>query len=123
MSEQSTGLERLIERNHAETGQDIARLEAQQATNHSAVIAQLDRYLLTQVYEANERARLARDDSRDERIKRLEKSAEDEQKRREEDRAQNRRMLRSAIVVMVLGIVGTVISAAIVAVVVKGGAH
>ena len=119
----TSGLERLIERNHAETGQDIARLEAQHATNHAALVAQLDRYLLTQVYDADERARRARDDARDERIKRLEKAAEEEQKRRDEDRTSNRRMLRSAIVVAVFGVVSTVISAALVAALVKGGGH
>lgn len=123
MSDDVSALERLIERNHAETGADIARLEAQQANNHAAIIAQLDRYLLTRVYEADERTRQTRDAARDDRIQRLERAAEEEETRRREDRTANQRMLRSAIVVAIFSIVATVVSAAIVAAVVKGAAH
>ena len=58
----------VLERNHAETSADIARLEAQIA----GIPVQMERYVLAQVYEARERARDAREDARDARIKRIE---------------------------------------------------
>lgn len=122
-AESSTALERLIERNRAETAADIARLETQQANNHADIISQLDRYLLTKVYEADERARAAQNQARDARIQRLEEDAKEDRKRREEEATANRRMLRSAIVVAVLGVISTVVSAALVAALVKGGSH
>jgi hypothetical protein len=57
-----------IDRNHAETTADIARLEAQV----TGIPASLERYVLQRVYDADERRRAAeRDDDRG-RIKRLE---------------------------------------------------
>lgn len=57
-----------IDRNHAETIADMARLEQQVA----AIPASMDRYVLAQVYEAREEARNAREQARDARIKRIE---------------------------------------------------
>lgn len=59
-----------IDRNHAETTADMARLEKQVA----AIPASMDRYVLAQVYEAHEQAREVRDKAQDDRIKRLEDS-------------------------------------------------
>jgi hypothetical protein len=117
-------LERLIERNHRETSADILDLKNQQTSNLSTILGQLDRYLLTAIYDADERARAARDQARDKSIKDLEDEAKAERKRREEDVASNRKILRSAIVVAVFGILSTVISGVIVAALVQtGGAH
>lgn len=44
-----------IDRNHAETSADIAKLEAQV----TAIPAAMDRYVLAQVYEADEKRRTA----------------------------------------------------------------
>lgn len=70
MSDASTppDLRWLIERNHAEVSADIAKLDAQVA----AIPAVMDRYVMARVYEADEKAREARESARDERIKRLE---------------------------------------------------
>ena len=57
-----------IDRNHHETTADIARLEAQ----FMSASAALDRYVLARVYEADEKAREARENARDARIKRIE---------------------------------------------------
>jgi hypothetical protein len=57
-----------IDRNHAETSADIAKLDAQVA----GIPAAMDRYVLAQVYDAREEAREAREQARDARIKRLE---------------------------------------------------
>jgi hypothetical protein len=57
-----------IDRNHAETTADIAKLDAQVA----AIPAVMDRYVLSRVYEADEKAREAREGARDARIKRIE---------------------------------------------------
>jgi hypothetical protein len=57
-----------IDRNHAETTADIAKLDAQVA----GIPASMERYVLQRVYDADERRRAAeRDDDRG-RIKRLE---------------------------------------------------
>lgn len=117
-------LERLIERNHRETSADILDLKTQQTANLSTIVAQLDRYLLAAVYEADQKARAARDESRDKSIKDLEDDSKAERKRREEDVAANKKILRSAVVVAIFGILSTVISGVIVAALVKsGGAH
>jgi hypothetical protein len=117
-------LERLIERNHRETSADILDLKTQQTANLSTILGQLDRHLLTAVYEADERARAAREQARDKRIDDLEGESKSERKRREEDVASNKKILRSAIIVAVFGIFSTVISGVIVAALVKsGGAH
>lgn len=57
-----------LDRTHAETSANIARLETQVA----GIPASMDRYVRADVYEARERARDAREESRDGRIKRLE---------------------------------------------------
>jgi hypothetical protein len=75
-------LERLIERNHRETSADILDLKTQQTANLSTILGQLDRYLLTAIYEANERARAARDEARDKSINDLEAESKAERKRR-----------------------------------------
>lgn len=117
-------LERLIERNHRETSADILDLKTQQTANLSTIVAQLDRYLLAAVYDADQKARAARDESRDKSIKDLEDDSKAERKRREEDVAANKKILRSAVVVAIFGILSTVISGVIVAALVKsGGAH
>lgn len=117
-------LERLIERNHRETSADILDLKTQQTANLSTILGQLDRYLLTAIYEANERARAARDEARDKSIKDLEDDSKAERKRREEDVASNKKILRSAVIVAIFGLLTTVISGVIVAALVKsGGAH
>ncbi|MGH3375972.1 MAG: hypothetical protein ACRDP6_14635 [Actinoallomurus sp.] len=117
-------LERLIERNHRETSADILDLKTQQTANLSTIVAQLDRYLLAAVYDADQKARAARDESRDDRLKLLEEDSKAERKRREEDVASNKKILRSAVIVAIFGILSTVISGVIVAAIVKsGGAH
>ncbi|MGI5232852.1 hypothetical protein [Actinoallomurus sp. CA-142502] len=57
-----------IDRNHAETSADIARVEAQVA----AIPASMDRYVLAQVYDADEKRRAAERDADRARIKALE---------------------------------------------------
>jgi hypothetical protein len=57
-----------IDRNHAETTADIAKLEMQVA----AIPVAMDRYVLARVYEADEKARDVRRDAQDARLKRLE---------------------------------------------------
>jgi hypothetical protein len=116
-------LERLIERNHRETSADILDLKTQQTANLSTILAQLDRYLLSAVYEADERARAARDHARDKAIHELEEDSKAERKRRDEDVTSNKKILRSAIIVAVFGLLTTVISGVIVAALVKGSAH
>lgn len=56
-----------IDRNHAETCADMAKLEMQVA----AIPAAMDRYVLARVYEAKEETRDAREKAQDERIKQL----------------------------------------------------
>jgi hypothetical protein len=57
-----------IDLNHRETTSSMAKLEVQLA----ASVAQLDRYVLWRVYEADQKARDIRDVAQDERTKRLE---------------------------------------------------
>jgi hypothetical protein len=57
-----------IDRNHAETTADIAKLDVQVA----AIPVAMDRYVLAQVYDAREKTREAERDADRARIKRLE---------------------------------------------------
>lgn len=70
-----------IDRNHSEMSTALAKLEAQFVT----ASGHMDRYVLTQVYDAREKARDAREEARDARVKRL-----------EEDDTANRRGVRTA---------------------------
>ncbi|MFI0481750.1 hypothetical protein [Actinomadura sp. 9N215] len=62
-------LKSVIERNYAETREDIIDLKTQVARDSATYAAQLERYVLTAVYEAQRAAML-------ERIARLENQAE-----------------------------------------------
>ena len=100
-------LARVVARNHAETGTQLTELKTQLTSNLSTVINQFDRYVLVAVYEANERARDAREEARDQRVKRL-----------EDNDTSNRRGIRSAV----LAGFSAVAAALVVAILTKSGA-
>jgi hypothetical protein len=59
------------ERNRQETAADFAELKAAMAASTANIIAQLDRYLLIAVYDADNRAREIRDTAQDGQIRDL----------------------------------------------------
>jgi hypothetical protein len=84
-------LARIVARNHAETGTALADLKSQLTTL-------FDRHVLTKVYEANERARDAREEAQTERIKRL-----------EDNEASNRRLTRGAMLAGATTVITTIL--------------
>lgn len=64
-------LARLIERNRQESATQSSELKAQMVASTASIIAQMDRYLLIAVYEADNRAREVRDEAQDGLIKDL----------------------------------------------------
>ena len=90
-------LARVVARNHAETGTQLTELKTQLTANLATVVNQFDRYVLTAVYEANERARDAREEARDQRVKRL-----------EDNETSNRRGNRSAILACISAVAATI---------------
>lgn len=98
-------LERLITRNHAETTSDFQEIKAQHASNMSTLLAQLNAYVLTKVYEADERARAAVQSALDDRLRRVEEEQTNQRKRSEEEQIANRRSNRTAIVMGFSGVV------------------
>lgn len=96
-------LQRLIERNHSDSREDILDLKTQVATQASHIAAELQRFVLREVYEAREAAMLAR-------IGRLEEEAKT-----------HRGQLRSAVYASVGSVVAAIATAIILAVILKGG--
>lgn len=69
-------LESLINRNHADNREDILDLKTQVTRDIANLIAQLQQYVLKEVYEADKRALAARQEAVDDRFARNEQQAE-----------------------------------------------
>lgn len=95
-------LKALIDRNHADSREDIVDLKHQLAAVQVAITAQLDRFLLKDVYAAETAA------FRD-RVSRLEKEAE-----------ASRAAVRAAVYAAVTSVVASIVAGIIMAVLVKG---
>ena len=96
-------LQRLIERNHADTRDDIVDLKAQIAHQSQQNAAQFERYVLREVYEAREAALLRR-------VEGLEQQQKD-----------SKAAVRNATYAAVASVIATVLAAVILAVILKGG--
>jgi hypothetical protein len=83
-------IKHLIERNHADTREDILDLKTQQAQFMAQINSQLDRYLPREVHQVKE-------DAQDQRIKAL-----------EDERADTRRASRTASLSAVVAIVAAI---------------
>jgi hypothetical protein len=96
-------LQRLIERNHTDSRDDIIDLKAQVARDAAALAAQMERFVLREVYEARESAMLQR-------ISALEEAAKT-----------SRTAVRNAVYAAAGSVIATVLAAVIMAVIFKGG--
>lgn len=104
-------LERIIERNHRETSADILDLKSQLTANVSTLISQFDRYVLAAVYEANERAREAREKAQDDQIRDL-----------KDEMVSARRSARGAVLAGISSIVAAIVVAVVLGAM-KGTGH
>lgn len=96
-------LRNLIERNHADAREDYVDLKSQVARDMASVLAQMQQFVLKEVFEAKETAMLQR-------IATLEEAAKT-----------NRSQVRGAVMAAVGSVVATIIAAIILSVVMKGG--
>lgn len=96
-------LQRLIERNHTDSRDDIIDLKSQVARDAAALAAQMERFVLREVYEAREAAMLLR-------ISNLEEAAKT-----------SRTTVRNAVYASVASVFSTILAAIILAVIFKGG--
>lgn len=96
-------LQRLIERNHNDSREDILDLKAQAARDSANLAAQLERFVLREVYEAREAAMLLR-------ITNLEQQAKDA-----------RAAVRSATYAAIASVIATIVAAIIMGYLTKGG--
>lgn len=69
-------LEALINRNHADNREDILDLKTQFTRELGNLVAQLQQYVLKEVYDADRRAQAAREQAIEDRFKRNEQQAE-----------------------------------------------
>lgn len=98
-------LERLVERNHTEFREDILDLKTALAASAQAMAAQMERFVLREVYDTHRQALEAR-------VKDLEDGAE-----------ANRAHARTAIYTAIAAVVGAVVSAIVQALLYHGGVH
>lgn len=96
-------IQRIVERNHAETRDDIVDLKAQVTRDTAQLAAQLERFVLREVYEAREAAMLQR-------INVLEESAK-----------ASRSAVRGALYAAVGSVIATILATVILGVIFKGG--
>lgn len=96
-------LQRLIERNHTDGREDILDLKTQVTNQANHIAAELQRFVLREVYEAREASMLAR-------IGRLEEEAKT-----------HRSQLRGAFYASLGSVVAAILTAIILAVIFKGG--
>jgi hypothetical protein len=96
-------LQRLIERNHTDSRDDIIDLKAQVARDAAALAAQMERFVLREVYDAREAAMLLR-------IANLEDAAK-----------ASRTTVRGAVYAAGGSVIATILAAIILAVIFKGG--
>lgn len=96
-------LQRLIERNHGDSRDDILDLKLQITRDSERNAAQFERYLLREVYDARETAMLQR-------IANLEDAAKS-----------SRTAVRGALYAAVGSVIATILAAVVLAVVFKGG--
>ncbi len=98
-------LARAIERNHTEFREDILDLKAALAANAQAMAAQMERFVLREVYDTQRQALEAR-------VRALEAQAD-----------ANRAHARTAVYTAIAAVVGAIAGADIQALLYHGGAH
>lgn len=96
-------LQRLIERNHADNREDILDLKTQVTRDAAAISAQMERYVLREVYDAHKAALLQR-------VVALEEAAK-----------ASRAAVRGAVYAAVASVVASVLASVILAVILNGG--
>lgn len=96
-------LQRLIERNHTDNREDILDLKAQGTRDSANIAAQMERFVLREVYEAREAGMLQR-------IHALEEAAKTA-----------RTSVRNAVYAACGSVFATILAAVILAVIFKGG--
>ncbi|MGI5418648.1 hypothetical protein [Actinomadura luteofluorescens] len=103
-------LQRLIERNHQDSREDILDLKSQLARSTADTDEKFRLYLLREVFEAKEAAHAAREQAMLQRIGVL-----------EEGRKSDKSQIRGAIVTAVASVVATIVAAVLLAAILGGG--
>jgi hypothetical protein len=112
-------LEALINRNHADNREDILDLKTQVTRDIANLVAQLQQYVLREVYDADKRALAAREQAISDRFARIE--ADTEADRREA--ASHHRTNRTLFWTVAGGMLAAVVTVVLTTWTAQGGVH
>lgn len=112
-------LENLIKRNHADNRDDVLDLKTQLTREVSTLVAQLQQYVLREVYDADKRALAAREQAIHARFARLEADAEIDRR----EAASHHRTNRTLFWTVAGGMLAAVVTVVLTTWTAHGGVH